>query len=106
MRSCKILVMDFSKHQHSCSVSLVILFLAAVEEGCYIFHCALNALARDALDRKILRYKVRPKVHKLAGCTGLIVTFLLLCHMCPETGPHRAGPELSLKPIMGGVLFR
>ena len=38
------------------------------KEACYLFHCALNALAAEALLEEKLLWKIRPKLHRFLGC--------------------------------------
>ena len=38
------------------------------KEACYLFHCALNALAAEALLEEKLLWKIRPKVHRFLDC--------------------------------------
>ncbi|CAK9024604.1 unnamed protein product [Durusdinium trenchii] len=39
--------------------------ICELQEACYLFHSALNALAMEALSKGVLLWKVRPKVHRL-----------------------------------------
>ena len=42
--------------------------LGSTQECCYLYHCALNVLAVEAISQNKLLWKIRPKLHKILVC--------------------------------------